>query len=230
MPKPISLCIEELDEPAERTRFIRCVALAGGEPGLSVDARGKPLWQGGSAAKRACELWVSGDERLILWRIATAPPITVRRAYRTLDVPAEKPVVVLDQDELELSGVRLRLHVHGPTVEIHPPTPFVPRSVGAVAVAAAMAFGSIAAGCHAEGGSPDPMGEAPSGTRTAAATAVGTQAPSASASAAPAMSASAPAASASVSASATAKAKPPPIEVRHRPPGPPVRPDDALLP
>lgn len=230
MPEPISLCIEDLDEPAERTRFIRCVALAGGEPGLGVDARGKPLWRGGSAAKRACELWVSGDERLILWRIATAPPITVRRAYRTLDVPAEKPVVVLDQDELELSGVRLRLHVHGRAVAIHPPTPFVPRSVGAVAVAAAMAFGSIAAGCSAKGGGPDLVGEARSNTTTAAARAVGTQAPPASVPAAPTMSASAPAASASACASATATAKPPPIEVRHRPPGPPVRPDDGLLP
>jgi hypothetical protein len=230
MPEPISLCLEELDLPPEQTRFIRCVALSGAEPGLGLDARGKALWRGSSADARACELWVSADERLILWRSLGAPDVTVRRARRSLDVPAEKAVVMLDQDELELAGVRLRLHVHGPTTEIYPPTPFLPRAVGAAALAAAVALGGAVAGCHREEASPDPGAQLP----TATATSLEPQAASAAASgstadagAAASASATTPVpATATATAKATGSAKTPPIEVRPHPPKPVANPAD----
>ena len=91
MPDPIALCIENLEDDAEQTRFIRCVALSGGQAGLCVDARGRPLWC--DSAQAAFELWVSADERLVLWRAPGAPAVLVRRAHRSLDAPHEKPVM-----------------------------------------------------------------------------------------------------------------------------------------
>lgn len=223
MPEPISLCLENLDDPPEQMRFIRCVALAGGEPGLGIDARGRPLWRGRSPAELACELWVSMDDQLILWRRPAAPPVTVRRAQRSLAAPAERPIVLLDQDELELAGVHLRVHVHGVAEEIHPPEPFIPRSVGAAALAAAMALGSVAAGCERGGDGPDMLGEPPSATAvaaTAAPTDNATTAPSATATETLSSSASsAPTATATPTSSASAT-KTQPIEVRHHPPKP----------
>ena len=221
MSDPLSLCIEDLDELPERVRFIRCVALCGSEPGLAIDVRGKPLWKGGADAERACELCVSGDGKLILWRLPGAPPIEVRRAHRTLDAPSEKVVILLDQDELSLVGVHLRLHVHGPTKEIHPPTPLLPRALGTAAVAAAVAMGVTAAGCRA-----DESASVSAEQTTAASAQLETGTASASESAAATTSASAPSsastsaasATASASAKASASGKVPPIRVRPSPP------------
>ena len=223
MPEPISLCIENLEDGSEATRFIRCVALGGNLPGLGVDRRGRPLWRADPSAERACELWVSADERLMLWRSEGAPTVTVCRAGRSLDAPEAKPVVILDQDELEIAGVRLRLHVHGPTTEVHAPMPFVVRSLGAAAVATALAVGAAAAGCSNNGTPAD-------GAPIASIAAEGSTAPAASApsaatsSAAPSAFATASgsaAASSSAAASATTTAtKTKPIEVRIHPPKP----------
>jgi len=112
---------------------------------------GTVLWQTDDDV--ACEFWVSADDRLILYRPADAAPVTVHRAGRHLDVPAEKPVVLRDQDQVDVGGKRLRLHVHGQASAVTAPVPVEPRtrSLGRAVrrAAAAVAIGSavLAAGC-----------------------------------------------------------------------------------
>jgi hypothetical protein len=66
-------------------------------------------------------LWVSADDRLVLLRGAGADPVTVSRGGRALEAPVGKPVILLDQDQLAINGRRLRVHLHGPAIEAHPP-------------------------------------------------------------------------------------------------------------
>ena len=92
MPKPIAICIEDLgSEP--KTRYLRCVALPGRQPGLRLDKAGSVLWQSDDGV--SCELWVSADERLILYRpeAKASGPVTLHRAGRSLDVPFGKSLV-----------------------------------------------------------------------------------------------------------------------------------------
>ncbi len=142
MPRPQAICVEDLDAAPGSVRYTRCVALAGGETGLTLDPRGDLLWQ--SAAQEACQLWVSMDERLILLRPEGAGAVTVTRGGRSLDVPHGKPVVLLDQDRLEVGGRRLRVHVHGEAAEVHPPSPLEVEQpdgrLGGIARAAATAL------------------------------------------------------------------------------------------
>ena len=152
MPTPIAICIERIGAPPGATRFMRCVALVGRQPGLRLGADGEPLWQPDGSV--AAELWVSGDERLILYRPAGAPPLTLSRAGRALDVPEAKPVVAIDQDEVALGGSILRLHVHGPARAVAAPSPLPEGGVAGrrvLARAAAVAIGTaVAAGCNVE--------------------------------------------------------------------------------
>ncbi|MBW2529564.1 MAG: hypothetical protein JRI23_35630 [Deltaproteobacteria bacterium] len=226
MPDPISLCIENTENDDEETRFIRCVALEGGRAGLAVDPRGRPMWIETDGC--ACELWVSSDEQLILLRPAGAPPSRVHRAGRSLDVPADKPVVMLDQDEIEVSGVMLRLHVHGFTTEIHAPEPFIPPRAAVAAVAAAMVLGA-ATGCdrpETTGGDGD-TGTATAAVTTAAETSAttttsetATETAESTSTAAPSATASATGAAATGTATTKTMTTKPPIEVRPRPPAP----------
>ena len=123
MPTPIALCLEDLDaEP----RYLRCVALAGRLPGLVLDELGEVRWQEDGPA--ACELWVSADEQLILFRPEESRvAVQLFRGGRSLLVPRGKPVVVLDQDRIELSGRRLQLHIHGEAPAVHAPAPLQPE-------------------------------------------------------------------------------------------------------
>lgn len=151
MPKPISVCLEELREG--EGRFLRCVAVPGRGPGLRLAADGTVRWREGETH---CELWVSTDERLILFRPAGGPPAVVSRAGRSVDAPEEKPVVLLGGDEIRLGGRAFRVHLHGPTQVLAAPEPFQPRVEprGRLrAAAAAVALGTVvAAGCG--GGTP----------------------------------------------------------------------------
>lgn len=145
MPKPIALCLEDLDGPRGSGRYMTCVAVRGGDPGLGVDRHGKVAWR--LEQGLACELWVSADEQLILLRPEGAPSVRVTRAGRALDAPFGKPVVLLDQDCVETAGRRFRVHVHGVTGEVVAPAPFAEsHAVGKVAVAVAM--GVAAMSCH----------------------------------------------------------------------------------
>ncbi len=153
MPQPIAICIEDLDPPAPSRRYRCCVAISGAEPGLGLDARAQSLWKRRQGL--VCELWVTQDERLALLRPQGAPAVTVRRAGRSLEVPFDKPVLLLDQDQLELDGRRVRIHVHGQAAVITPPSwlaveePHTSRfgAVARTAAAAAMA-GAIACRPH----------------------------------------------------------------------------------
>lgn len=147
MPTPLALCLEDLDAPLRSQRYLRCVALVGRQPGLRLAASGHVLWQCDAGA--ACEIWVSADDRLIVYRPADAPPVVLRRAGRCLELPAGKPVVALDQDSLELGERRLRLHVHGRAPQVTAPSPLPERGRSSAArVAAVVAVGAVVAGCE----------------------------------------------------------------------------------
>ncbi len=150
MPKPLAICIEDLDAV---TPYVQCVAVAGADSGLTLDAQGELRWQDGETG--ACEVWVSLDERLMLFRPEGAPggPVVLSRGGRTLELPEGKPVVTLDQDRVDIGGRRLRVHVHGEAPTVHAPNqlPQQRASLGraARAAAAALALGAAvtASGC-----------------------------------------------------------------------------------
>ncbi len=237
MSHPIAICIELVNAEKPTERYVSCVALSGAEPGLGVAADGTLLWR--SCAAAAFHLWVSADGQLILLRPEAATAVLVVRAERVLEVPSEKPVVLLDQDEVAVGLRRFRIHVHGRAPHVYPPTPLRERSLTDVAkVAAVVALGAAAAGCPDKIEVRDqppqvPVREVPSahpttgsgaldpkdGSTGDAATSVATNDASAAASAT-----TTAATGATSSATAPSKAtasKPPPIEVRPRPPAVP---------
>ena len=76
-----------------------------------MDDLGHVRWR--SESTLACELLVTLDGRLAVWRRPGATPVVVTRAQRSLEVPVEKPVILLHEDELSIAFRRLRVHVHG---------------------------------------------------------------------------------------------------------------------
>jgi hypothetical protein len=149
MPKPLAICLEDLDAPSAERRYLRCVALVGRAPGLRVDGAGTVLWRSDDAV--ACELWVSQDEKLILYRPAGGAPVTVRRAGRVLDVPYAKPVVLLYQAVFQVGARRTRVHVHGAAPAVAAPSllPVPERTAtkgGLRGAAAAVAIGAALGG------------------------------------------------------------------------------------
>ena len=148
MPKPLAICIEDLGARDEGRRYLRCVAVVGRRPGLRVTGAGAVIWKSDDAV--ACELWVSGDDKLILYRPEGAPPVVCRRAGRALDVPAGKPVVLLDQDRFDVGEKRMRVHVHGSAKVVHEPSYLAPPrtttglpKAAAAAVALGAALGAV---------------------------------------------------------------------------------------
>jgi hypothetical protein len=157
MARPQEICIEDLTPSDEEERYIRCVALVGGVPGLALDRHGRVRWMPSGPADYA--LCVSADNRLVLLRGHDVDPITVERGGRRIEAPEGKPVILLDQDLLGLDGRRLRVHVHGEAQEIHAPTP-VASMVGrlARAAAAALAIGAgVGAGVRGEAAPAPPI-------------------------------------------------------------------------
>jgi len=152
MPTPIEICLEDLDLSPDDERYIRCVALPGGDPGLALDREGLVRWMPDEPADYG--LWVSDDDRLILLRGERAGPITVQRGGRAVEAPAGQPVVLLDGDRLRVNGRRLQVHVHGEAEEVYPPEPLSGRALArlARAAAAALALGAaVGAGGEAAG-------------------------------------------------------------------------------
>jgi len=100
-----------------------------------------------------CELWVSADDRLILYRPEGADAVAVSRAGRSLDVPYEKPVVLIDQDQIAVGGRQLRVHVHGEAPAVSAPSALAPQQgalsglARAAAVAATIGVAAVAGGC-----------------------------------------------------------------------------------
>ncbi len=148
MPQPLAICIEELG--SSEARYIRCVALPGRQPGLRLDKTGQVLWQ--SDDDVSCELWVSADERLILYRPEGADSVTLDRAGRTLNVPYDKPVVVIDQDQISVGARRVRLHIHGEAPSVAAPSPLPARSQPLGRLARALAATAVIGAAVAAGG------------------------------------------------------------------------------
>lgn len=111
----LALCIEYVGEPQQ---YRQCVALSARETlGLGLDVAGDVGWK----QEAAYPIWIERDERISIERKPGMPPIELRRAGRTLIVSEGEPVVLLDQDTLEVNSRTLRIHVHGPASEAHPP-------------------------------------------------------------------------------------------------------------
>jgi len=127
------------------------VAVPGRQPGLRLDTGGEALWK--SDEDVACELWVSADDRLILYRPQGEAAVTVSRAGRSLDVPYGKPVVLIDQDQIDIGARNLRVHVHGEAPAITAPSVLAPQQgtlaglARAAAVAATIGAAAVAGGC-----------------------------------------------------------------------------------
>jgi len=127
------------------------VAVPGRQPGLRLDTGGEVLWKSDEAV--ACELWVSADDRLILYRPEGAAAVTVSRAGRSLEVPSGKPVVLIHQDQIDVSARNLRVHVHGEAPAISAPSVLAPQQgtlaglARAAAVAATIGAAAVAGGC-----------------------------------------------------------------------------------
>jgi hypothetical protein len=149
MVKPLAICVEDMGSQA-KTRYMRCVALPGRQPGLRLDEAGQVVWR--SEDDVACELWVSADGRLVLFRPEGAIPVSVHRAGRSLDVPCGKPVFVIDKDEVDVGERRLRIHVHGEAPSVAAPSPLSFKSrplrhLAQAATAAAIVGTVSALGC-----------------------------------------------------------------------------------
>lgn len=141
MAQPTVVCLERR-WPESAEPYVRCVALPGRAPGLGLAHDGSILWMATEGV--ACSLGISADEKLILVRHEQATAIRVSRAGRSLDVAAGKLVVLLHGDEVELAGLRWRVHVHGPARVVAAPRAL---PVGAWAAAAALAVATSAVGC-----------------------------------------------------------------------------------
>jgi hypothetical protein len=137
------VCFERLDAPHDRDDLVRCVALPGNAPGLSLGPKGTLHWQ--RSTPEHCLVMVSTDRQLVLWRPMGSVPVRLCREGRSLDLPEERVVIAIDEDEIEVGTARLRVHLHGSARRIHPPF----RVRLARAVSAATLAGSIGAGASA---------------------------------------------------------------------------------
>ena len=133
----IELCFEDLQAAPDSPEYLQCVARPAGMPGLSVDRDGKVLWE--SPRDEAFALWVSLDDQLVLLRAAGAPEVVVSRAGRSVSAPVGKPIILLDQDFVQLGVRQWRMHVHGVASKAHAPFPLFRKAFATLAAAAALA-------------------------------------------------------------------------------------------
>lgn len=138
MPVPVEICVEDLDRAEDDERYLRCVALPGGEPGLALDSEGAVRWMAEGPGQYG--LWVSADDRLVLLRGAGTGPAVVSRAGRSVEAPLSRPVVLRDQDLLLLGGRRLRIHIHGATETVQAPERLSLGALGRIARTATTAL------------------------------------------------------------------------------------------
>lgn len=124
MTQMIALCIEDLGEGADARRFVSCVALPRGNPGLGLDASGRATWADPGPGTAAW-LFVREDGRLALRLAVGAGGARILRAGRELVVPegSGSDAILLDGDVLAFGGRKIGLHVHGPAQAAHAPRP-----------------------------------------------------------------------------------------------------------
>ncbi|RKX23960.1 MAG: hypothetical protein DRP45_09275 [Candidatus Zixiibacteriota bacterium] len=150
MPEPLAICIETIQDRSSHSKYTRCVAIPGRQPGLRLDEEGKIQWQCDDSV--AAELWVSADDKLILYRPEGATNLTLSRMGRTLNVPSGKPVVVLDKDEIHVGEAGCRIHIHGKAPSVAAPSLYSPTqrtlgTLGKAVATAAIIGGMVTAGC-----------------------------------------------------------------------------------
>jgi hypothetical protein len=145
LPDPIEICLEELDDASDAEPYVRCVAVAGGCPGLCFSPTGEVLWRLNETA--LAEIWVSLDGRLMFFRKSPQGQVSLTRVERHLELPLGKPVIVLGGDEISVAGKHFRVHVHGMTTRVKPPERLKLRRARNLALAAAIAIGTLAPGC-----------------------------------------------------------------------------------
>jgi hypothetical protein len=153
MLKPLAICIEDLDAESRTEKYVRCVALVGRQPGLRLDEAGRVVWR--SEEGTACELWVSADGRLVLYRQEGMGRVTLHRAGRSLDVPCAKPVIVADKDRIDVGARRLRVHVHGEAPVVAAPSPLASRQRPFGRLAQAVTTAAVIGAVVAAGGCTD---------------------------------------------------------------------------
>lgn len=162
MSRIIALCIEDCHPAKESLRYLRCCALTGLQPGLALSAEGIVEWRADVPA--VLRLVVSLDEKLVCYREPAAPGGTrVHRGGRFVDVEEQKPVVLIDGDEITVGARRLKLHVHGFVAAAHDPEFYVvPASTGTGSLARAAGVAGVAmAGLMAATGCDKPPAEKP---------------------------------------------------------------------
>jgi hypothetical protein len=156
--EPIELCLESLDAADDERPYVRCVALAGGGPGLGLTSAGVVVWLQNQTA--ALLIWVSADNRLMIQRRDGSVHVRLTRAERFLDVPENKPVVTLHDDVIEIDGRSFRVHVHGIAQTVSAPERLTVRRARQWIAGAALAA-SLAA-CHSNPPGTTPVSPDPS--------------------------------------------------------------------
>ncbi len=137
----MSICLEDLECSDTGSRFQSCMAMPSGTAGLSITPGAEVRWK--AAREPSAHVGTTEDGRLALFVDAGfRPALLLRRGGRVLACPEDRPVVLIDQDELELPGGRWRVHLHGPVEDATPAaSPFFVRT------AAVLAGLALAAGC-----------------------------------------------------------------------------------
>ncbi|MDJ0764685.1 MAG: hypothetical protein QNJ97_17025 [Myxococcota bacterium] len=143
MSKPVALCVELKNNP-EKTRYYKCTARTGREKGLTIQLDGTIGWC--EISDVACELWVSDDQRLMVFRPSGGPDVYVSRANRKICLAEAQMATLLHLDELTINGRSYCIHVHGIAETIHPPR--LVRVIRAASLAASLAIGASSVQCN----------------------------------------------------------------------------------
>ncbi|MBU1411521.1 hypothetical protein KKC22_08375 [Myxococcota bacterium] len=137
----LAICLENLNSTEGGSRFQACMAMPSGTSGLSITPAAEVRWK--AARGPSAHLGTTDDGRLALFVDAGFHPMpVVKRGGRVLVCPEGRPVILIDQDEVDLSGARWRVHLHGLVEDAAPASsPFFVRT------AAVLAGLALAAGC-----------------------------------------------------------------------------------
>lgn len=125
MAQLISVCFENLKAGPRGSRFLACVALEHGQPGLGLDESGAVVWQ--NPEQMALEFFALRDGRLAISVLTDSETVQVERAGKTFTIPQAMKgiageVVILDGDLLLFGVGRFRVHVRGPVPKAHAPS------------------------------------------------------------------------------------------------------------
>lgn len=112
----IGVCFENLKPRPRGPRYLSCVALERGLPGLGLDESGEVVWR--DSDRTALEFFALRDGRLALRVLTESETVQIERAGKVFTIPQAMKgiageVAVLDGDVLLFGIGRYRIHVHG---------------------------------------------------------------------------------------------------------------------